>query len=445
MDPSSFRDLVLAYVREHVSPAQFETWFAELDFHWLGDGRLTVTSPNELRREWLDKYYRALLVEAAQSVSERTVDVVLRARSNSSAPAAVKATAPEEQFMERRASRAFPLNPQYTFEDFVVGPSNRLCHAACLAVAHGAKPTYNPLFIHGQVGLGKTHLLQAVCHTLSKSDAPLRLAYLTCETFVNDFITAIRKGELDGFRNRYRDVDVLIVDDIQFLTAKERSQEEFFHTFNKLHNETRQIILSSDAPPAEIPALEQRLISRFKWGLVARLDAPDYETRVAIVQQKATARGVSLPDQVSELIATRVQSNIRELEGALARLIAFATLSKRGIDIRLAQELFPPAAIDPRRSNLDEIIRTVAACFDLPVKDLKSKRRTQGIAIPRQVCMYLCRKLADSSLQEIGRHLGGRDHSTVLYGSEKVDGLLGQDAALCRKISTIEQELSRHA
>ena len=316
----------------------------------------------------------------------------------------------------------FVLNPKCTFENFVVGPCNRFGHAAALGASEQPGTSYNPLFLFGNVGVGKTHLLQAFCFSVLERFPTSRILYLSCETFVNHFITALEHGDMMAFREKYRNIDVLVVDDIQVLAKKERSQEEFFHTFNSLYNAGKQIVLSSDSPPKEIPTLQDRLVSRFKWGMVTEIEPPCYETRMAIVKRKARERGATeLDDDVSQFIAENIQENVRELEGAVTRLFAFASMTSQKVTLELAKEALA-GLIEVRRGapTVEEIIGLVTGHYQVKLSDLQSKRRTQTIALPRQVAMYLARKVTRHSLEEIGGFFGGRDHTTVLYAVEKI-------------------------
>jgi chromosomal replication initiator protein len=317
--------------------------------------------------------------------------------------------------------RPLKLHPDYTFDNFVVGPSNRLAHASCVAVSQSPGNTYNPLFIYGNSGLGKTHLLHAVCFETQRKSNGAVIQFLSCEDFVNRFIRAIEEGNLSGFQSQFRTVDMLVIDDVQFLREREHSQEEFFHTFNALYNNGKQIILSADSPPVKIPSLEARLISRFNWGLVTRIDPPSYETRVAIVQKKAHLRGLDICDEIAEYIARKVHANIRELEGALTTIYAVATTTDKVIDLELAQiALEGQIKAAARHISITDIIEVVTCHFDVRLADLQSKKRSQSITEPRQICMYLARNLTKHSLEEIGGHLGGRDHTTVMHACSKI-------------------------
>jgi chromosomal replication initiator protein len=338
------------------------------------------------------------------------------------------------------------LNPGNRFESFVVGPCNRFAHAACRGVADRPAVSFNPLFLHGSVGLGKTHLMQAICHHLLDRNPELQILYLSCEEFINHFISALQQGDVNSFRTRYRSADVLIVDDVQMLANKARTQEEFFHTFNALHNARKQIVLSSDAPPQDIPALQERLVSRFKWGLVAEIEPPCFETRVAILRSKAQRDGILLQDDVAQFVAENIENNVRELEGCLTRLQAMAALTNRPIDFQLAREILGSEIQQRNRPvRMDDILAHVTGHYMVKVADLQSKRRSQSIVQPRQVAMYMARKLTEMSLEEIGGYFGGRDHSTVLYSVERVDSRRRVDAEFSALLTELERNIRRAA
>jgi len=320
------------------------------------------------------------------------------------------------------------LNPRYTFENFVVGPCNRFCHAVSLGTAEAPGKTYNPLFLHGSVGLGKTHLLQSICYSLIDNWKDVRILFLSCETFVNHFISALENGDLQKFRHKYRHVDVLVVDDIHVLANKERTQEEFFHTFNSLYNAGKQIILSSDSPPKDIPTLQDRLVSRFKWGLVTEIEPPCYETRMAILRRKGRERGQELPDEVAQIIAEHIDTNIRELEGAINKLYSFSNVTGRAITVEFAREVLTEVFTKRRgQPSMDDIIEVVTSHFSVKLSELQSKKRTNQIAFPRQIAMYLARQITRHSLEEIGGFFGGRDHTTVLHAARKLTRLAQED------------------
>jgi chromosomal replication initiator protein len=419
----------------------------------LGPERAELTVPNNFLREWIYRKYFGVLRRALREVSAGDPEIEIciaeaPSRSQDAAPAAAAAPAhrPPSRPEHSPLTRPHPfgesdvvLNPQYTFDNFVPGPSNNFAYAAALAVADSPGKSYNPLFLHGSVGLGKTHLLQAICHSLMDRRPDMRILYLSCETFTNHFVTAVANGELDSFRYRYRHVDVLLIDDIHFLANRERTQEEFFHTFNTLYNANKQIILSSDSNPAEIPTLEERLVSRFKWGIVARIDLPVYETRVAIISRKVAMHGVVFPDEVVHLLAENLRNNIRELEGAVNKVAGMAHIYQHTVDMDMAREalrdIVPPAT---HRVSVDNIIRMVADHYGVPVRDLMGKRRTKSIAYPRQICMFLARRLTSHSLEEIGGYFGGRDHTTVMYAYDKIRRQVQED----RDLSQILEQLT---
>jgi len=336
------------------------------------------------------------------------------------------------------------LNPLYTYENFVVGPCNRLSHAAALAVTESPGRAYNPLFLHGAVGLGKTHLLQAICHSLMERQSNIRIRYISCETFINHFISTIKTGAWESFRTNYRSADALLIDDVHFLANSERTQEEFFHMFNALYNAQKQIVLSSDSPPRGIPSLEERLVSRFKWGLVARLDPPEFETRVAIVEKKAALRRISLDNETARYIAEKIDTNIRELEGAIIRVAAFAVLSNTKPNLALAQTAMQDSNTPQKSINIDDILRETVKYFGLKISDLQSKKKSKSVSRPRQICMYLARVLTNHSFEEIGGYFGGRDHTTVLYAYEKIKDLTQSDTELRATVNKIESQIRRN-
>jgi chromosomal replication initiator protein len=391
--------------------------------------------PSRHAKEWIESRHATLIHTTLEAILARPITIqltVVEDRTQTPAPASPV-----------RAPEGLPLSPKYTFDTFVIGSGNRFAHAAAMAVAEAPARAYNPLFIYGGVGLGKTHLLQAIGHHVVHQQLLHRVAYISSEKFTNELINAIRDDRTLEFRTKYRSVDVLLIDDIQFLAGKERTQEEFFHTFNTLHESSRQIIITSDRPPKEIPTLEDRLRSRFEWGLIADIQPPDLETRIAILRKKAELDGMRVPDEVAEFIAQRIQSNIRELEGALVRVVAYATLTRAPITgdlaIEVLKELLPAS---PNRTITIPIIqRAVAEHFGLRIEEMRAKRRTKGIAFPRQVAMYLARELTDASLPRIGEEFGGRDHTTVMHACERVKGVLAKDAYLAANLKKLVDNL----
>ena len=343
------------------------------------------------------------------------------------------------------SSSDFVLNQKCTFDNFVVGPCNRFGHAASMGAAEQPGKSYNPLFLHGRVGVGKTHLLQAFCFSVLERFPDFRILYLSCETFVNHFISALDTGDMQRFRDKYRDIDVLVIDDIQTLAGKEKSQEEFFHTFNSLYNAGKQIVLSSDSPPKDIPTLHDRLISRFKWGMVTEIEPPCYETRMAIVKRKSRERGDEVPDEIARFIAENIEENVRELEGAVTRLIGYSRMTGQNMSLELAREALA-GLIEVRKGapTVDDIINLVTEHYQVKLSDLQSKRRTKAIAYPRQVAMYIARKVTRHSLEEIGGFFGGRDHTTVLYAVDKIEKLVVSDPEFSKEVQTFLDRLGQN-
>jgi len=425
---------ILARVLDRVralDPAAGRKWFEDLALIGLDGGLLQIGCPDETTAQYLHDHCLSVFTQAAQNVTGHLVTVRFT-------------VAGDRRLLVQPAGPMLRLHPDYTFDNFVVGPCNRLAHASCIAVSHSPGTTYNPLFLYGSVGLGKTHMLHAVCHETRKTFPQALIQFLSCEEFVNSFISAIEHGSLADFQGRLRSVDLLVIDDIQFLRQREQSQEEFFHTFNALYNAHKQIILTADCHPSELPALEERLVSRFKWGLVARLDAPSYETRVAIVQKKAHLRGLDVSETVAEYVAQRVTANIRELEGALTAIHALAQTSGLPITPAVARRALGDVTEPGERPiTITDIINTVTKHFGVRPADLQSRKRSQSIALPRQVCMYLARNLTRYSLEEIGGHLGGRDHSTVLHACNKIDELCRSDPATQARLAELTDTLRR--
>jgi len=429
-------------VRKKVSQQQFATWFQNLKPVSCGPEELVIRVPNNFFKEWLAQNYLKLLQECAAQVTGG------RPAIRFSLDAAAPAPAPREpELLELPpdppwVGQGLRLNEHYTFDSFVVGPSNQLAHAASVAVSESPGRTYNPLFLYGAVGLGKSHLLQAICRVGRAKFAARRIAYLSCETFVNEFISAIQRNDLPSFRARYRQLDFLFIDDIQFLSRAERSQEEFFHTFNDLYNAQKQIVISSDVPPQDLSGLQERLTSRFKSGLVARIDPPGYEMRVAILHRKAELRQVQIPADVVEFIANLITSNIRELDGAITKVLGYASLLGKPITLDVARTALHEPAAPAAAVTIEEIMRVVTAHFNVRVADLQSKKRTRSIVLPRQVCMYLARSLTTLSLEEIGGYFGGRDHSTVLHGESKIAVNIRNNPSLAKTLDQLKHGLT---
>jgi chromosomal replication initiator protein len=441
-------DQVLARVETKINRHSFYTWFKPTMLAGENSSALTVRVPNALFKDWLVKHYSSVISEALTEVRKGNLEVHFVAESDGPVDQAVIALTTEEAAaLESTPAPASPaggstgLNPRYTFDSFIVGPSNQFAHAACRAVAEAPSRSYNPLFIYGGVGLGKTHLMHSVGHYVLLHDSNPKLTYISSERFMNEMINAVRYDRVIDFRERYRSVDVLLVDDIQFLAGKEGTQTEFFHTFNALYDSQKQIVLSSDRPPHEIPALEERLRSRFEWGLIADIQPPDLETKVAILKKKAETEVVPLPDEVAIYIAGRIRSNIRELEGSLIRLIAYASLTGQDISLTLAQEVLKNILEHEEKAITIEIIQKhVADYYNLKLLDLKSRNNSKSIAMPRQIAMYLCKSLTHASLPEIGRSFGGKHDSTVIHSIRKIDDLRKQDGVFNNLINGFMEE-----
>jgi len=444
-----FRESLVDYLRKNHADI-CRHWFDDIEPSEIRDGvlRLVVREPVQLR--YLQRCCGTHFTEAAQNVTGRLLVVRFvspedDAKYDPRAPVAPAISTPSDEGAERPAwlDEQMLLSPDYTFGSFVIGPGNRLAHAAAQAVAQKPGRAYNPYFIHGGVGLGKTHLLHAICQELLRTQPNLRLCYISCNAFMDLFHEAVRAGRMNDFRNRFRTADVLVIDDIHFLSKHEQTQEEFFHTFNALYQLGKQIILSSDAAPTEIPDLEERLTSRFAAGLVARIERPCFETRISIIKSKAELHGVVLPDDVPSYIAAKIDTNIRELEGALTRVRGYAMAAGQPITLELAKQ-----ALDGESSSrsgnapsLQSIIESVTRFYDVKLTELLSKRRHKSIAMPRQVCMYLARKHTRFSLEEIGGYFGGRDHTTVMHAVRTIEQKVGADSKLQAEVNRIEQDL----
>ena len=451
----SMWDALSGRLREIVSETMWDTWFAQAQPVSVGENELLVAVPNDFIRSWIVSHYEGSVATAAKETFGNDLGVSFAVGEWVTPPLETTHSAPTTTSSSTRALEREPegsvgyrdghepsLNPKYTFDLFIIGSSNRFAHAAALAVAEAPAQAYNPLFIYGGTGLGKTHLLQAIGHYVAQHSRRLMRRYVTSETFMNDFIDSLRDKRIEGFKRRYRNYDVLLVDDVQFFEGKERIQEEFFHTFNSLYEGGAQIIISSDRPPREIATLEQRLRSRFEWGLITDIQPPDLETRIAILRKKVNTEQIGIADpEVLTFIAGRVSSNIRELEGALTRVVAFSSLTDRAMTVELAEhvlkDVFPQGEAAPE-VTIPRIQETVSDRFGVSIEELVSPRRSQSVAYPRQVAMYLCRELTDSSLPKIGREFGNRDHTTVMHATQKITRLISED----RTVYNLVQELT---
>lgn len=436
---------VLSDLETSLPPQTFSTWILPLRPVGVDEGTLTVEVPNKFFADWLHDHGLSEAIQTSlrhASPQPLTLSFQIEKASKGIArPAAEKAPSPQD-WTEK--ARRIGLNPKYTFDSFVVGSSNQFAHAASLAVAEKSPRTYNPLFIYGGVGLGKTHLLNAIGNHKLATYPDTRVCYIHSENFMNELIQALAAKKMPEFRDKYRRMDILLIDDIQFIAGKERTQEEFFHTFNALYESHRNIVVTSDKFPKEIPGLEDRLRSRFEWGLIADIQAPDMETKVAILQKKAEVESIALPYDVSVFLATNFSSNIRELEGSLVRIAAFASLTHGEITIDLAKEVLRDFIKESSREvNVEAILKAVADHFRVNLADIKGKRRTKAIAHPRQVAMFLSRELTSCSFPEIGQKIGGRDHSTVMYAHAKVGESLKSDRSLQDDVQSIRSLLGR--
>lgn len=448
---------MLAFVREQLNEQVFNTWFLSIRFVELREASSEIVlMAGDITQDWVGRYYSPIITQSLaqlgmndytilwQDLPERfgtgendeTRELVFETNNKPHTPASVT-----DSFDAEIADTS--LNPKYTFDKFVVGSGNQFAHAAALGAAEMPGTTYNPLFIYGGVGLGKTHLMHAIGHSIKQRTPSLRVAYITSEKFMNELINAIRFDKTQQFRDKYRSIDVLLMDDVQFMAGKERTQEEFFHTFNTLHNDQKQIVISSDCPPREIPTLEERLHSRFEWGLIADIEPPDLETKVAILKRKADLDGIFLSDDIAIYIAGKIKSNVRELEGSLVRLVAIASLNNSPLSKDLAQRALKNI-IDsehPAGLSMERIIRTVGAKYKLSVDEIKAKTNSRSIAAPRQLAMYLCKRLTRHSFPEIGREFGGKHHTTVMHSVDKVETQMREDRNFHKDVNELIDSL----
>jgi chromosomal replication initiator protein len=457
MDAKQVWRAALGELQVSLSPANFETWLKETALVAVDDNRFRVAVPNGFAKDWLETRYRSLISQTLARVVGYSVQVDFEVREGLAGalaedgvkPAQAEAGgAPAPQPVRLEPGRvggpdggSVNLNPRYTFRNFIVGSANRLAHAASLSVGERPGHAYNPLFLYGGVGLGKTHLMHAIGNQVLARFPRKRVVYATSEKFTNEFITSIQQGKIDEFRARYRRIDLLLIDDIQFIADKERTQEEFFHTFNAIHEDGKQIVLSSDRPPKLITTLEERLRSRFEWGLIADLTAPDLETRIAILRAKAEEQSVHIAADVLEFIARKVISNIRELEGALNRIVAYANMGGMPISIELAQAVLSNVLYNPKRRLVtpERIVQAVSDYYSVELDQLKGQKRDRAIVMPRQIAMYLMRAETDVSLLRIGQELGNRDHSTVLHACDKIDRETQENEELRRDLAAVRE------
>ena len=478
LEKTSVWNDILNFVEKRLNRHIYDSWFRPIQFEGFNENdRVLQLRAGQVTKDWVTMYYSDLLEQSLTAVNlsnykidwsigagetqedrfpeEPDADFFSEVQDAYAAPE----TADRFEQVRQKQSPVFiknsstnfvdiepienSLNPKYTFDKFVVGSSNQFAHAASLGAAETPGKTYNPLFIYGGVGLGKTHLMHAIGHAIKERNRHLRVSYITSEKFMNELINAIRYDKTQSFREKYRSIDVLLMDDVQFMAGKERTQEEFFHTFNTLHNDQKQIVITSDCPPRDIPTLEERLHSRFEWGLIADIEPPDLETKVAILKRKADLDGIFLPDDIAIYMANKIKSNVRELEGCLVRLVAISSLRGVPISKMLAQDAMKNVIDSERPEGLtmDRIARTVASKYKLTVEELKSKNNSRAIAVPRQVAMYLCKRLTKHSYPEVGRELGGKHHTTVMHSFEKIDALVKEDRDFHRTVSELIDSL----
>jgi chromosomal replication initiator protein len=443
MDAKQVWRAALGELQVSLSPANFETWLKDTALVAVDESRFRIAVPNGFAKDWLETRYRSLISQTLARVVGYSVQLEFEVQE---APAATAEAAPSrpvrlEPTRVGGEGPAASLNPRYSFASFIVGSANRLAHAASLSVAERPGHAYNPLFLYGGVGLGKTHLMHAIGNQVLSRFPRKRVVYATSEKFTNEFITSIQQGRIDDFRARYRKIDLLLIDDIQFIADKERTQEEFFHTFNAIHEDGKQIVLSSDRPPKAILTLEERLRSRFEWGLIADLTAPDLETRIAILRAKAEENGVPIGQDVLEFIARKVVSNIRELEGALNRMVAYASMGAVPISIELAQAVLSNVLYNPKKRTVtpSRIAQAVAEFYGVEIEALRGQKRDRAIVVPRQIAMFLMRAETDVSLLRIGAELGGRDHSTVLHACDKITRESRDNDELRRELAAVRE------
>jgi chromosomal replication initiator protein len=437
----------LVYIHGKVPKQVYDTWFMPIHLERIEDVTAQLGVPNKFFGDWLSQHYGSLIAEAISSArggEETAVTfVIFHKQATKQSENSGSTTATGRQNIGARPKRGIQLNPKYTFKNFVVGAGNQFAHAACMAVAEQPAKAYNPLFIYGETGLGKTHLLNAIGNYVAER-TDLRIAYLTTEQFTNEVINSIRYDKMMDLRKRYRHIDMLMIDDIQFLAGKERTQEEFFHTFNALYEAHKQLVLSSDRFPKDMPDIEERLRSRFEWGLIADLQPPDVETRIAILRKKSEDEGVRLPEDVIQFLATTMKSNIRELEGSLVRLGAYASLTGQTITLEMAKSVLRDLIGTKKKIvSMDDIQETVGARFHVKIADLKSRRRSKTLVHPRQIAMYLCRELTDSSYPEIGRQFGGKDHTTIIHACKQVTKAMDSDSSLNATLESLKEQILR--
>ncbi len=441
----------LAHLEKRLSPQHFATWIKPIRLSAIVKDQVTLEVPNRFVLDWIRENYSQLIQETLSSLG--AVNYQVTWSISSSAPASPGSAQPskkdpvpppeEREYPSRQQSCISNLNPKYTFDSFVSGSSNQFAHAAAMAVGNNPATTYNPLFIYGGVGLGKTHLVNAIGNAILQRNPEMRVCYYASEKFMNELINSLRYAKMDDFRNKFRSMDVLLIDDVQFIAGKERTQEEFFHTFNALYESHKQIVVTSDKFPKDIPGLEERLRSRFEWGLIADIQAPDVETKQAILKLKADQNNIELSEEVALFLANSVATNVRELEGYLIRIGAYASLTSTDITLSMAKEVLKDILVDKNREiSVEEIQKTVAAHFNVKVADLKSPKRLKALVLPRQIAMYLSRQLTSCSYPDIGERFGGKDHSTIIHAIRKIEGLMEENLQIRGTVTALKNVLT---
>jgi len=446
----------LNQLEQTLTPQHFSTWIKPIQFLNLKDGVVFLEVPNRFISDWIKDHYIPIIKKIISEIISDPVQIDLGITSRKiQRPSSIKADEdpveclpekiPEKISQNSRArNNSFNLNVRYTFDEFVLGSSNQFACAAAMAVANNPATTYNPLFIYGGVGLGKTHLVNAIGNAILKNNPEMKVCYYTSEKFMNELINSLRYAKMDEFRNKFRSMDVLLIDDVQFIAGKERTQEEFFHTFNALYDSHKQIVVTSDKFPKEIPGLEERLRSRFEWGLIADIQAPDMETKQAILKMKAEQNGIDLPEDVVFFLANSISSNVRELEGYLVRIGAYASLTATPVSLDMAQDVLKDILIEKKRElTVEEIQKMVATHFSIKISDIKSSKRMKALVLPRQIAMYLSRQLTSHSYPEIGERFGGKDHSTIIHAIKKIEKIMEEDFQVRSTINSLKKDLSR--
>jgi len=443
----------LTQLEQTLNPQHFTTWIKPIRLVNVDKGTVFLEVPNRFILDWIREHYSMILQDTLTSIGgvPYKIKISIGTATPEPIPSVTEPEPPtlpkiQEKQIERQGDNNYAcnLNSKYTFEEFVSGSSNQFAAAAAMAVANNPATTYNPLFIYGGVGLGKTHLINAVGNAILKKNPRMRVCYYTSEKFMNELINSLRYAKMDDFRNKFRSMDVLLIDDVQFIAGKERTQEEFFHTFNSLYESHKQIVVTSDKFPKEIPGLEERLRSRFEWGLIADIQPPDVETKQAILKMKAEQNGIELPEEVALFLANSISSNVRELEGYLIRIGAYASLTSTSVSLQMAKDVLKDILVEKNRElTIEEIQKTVAAHFSIKVSDLKSPKRLKALVLPRQIAMYLSRNLTSASYPEIGERFGGKDHSTIIHAIKKIEKMVEDDFQLRSTIATVKNTLIR--